>query len=103
VFFLKDKVNGGDWQVVVQKEPCAQHVVAMVEEMTLGVDIDGQGIMAFENLQVDAKDHDPSNANEGEEVVVIEVERVEALVEGGGGGGRPPFLIRVFSMLCTGS
>jgi hypothetical protein len=86
VFFLKDKVNGGDWRVVVQKEPRAQHVVAMVEEMTLGVGINGQGIMAFEDLQVDAKDHDPSNANEGEEVVVIEVKRVEALVEGGGGG-----------------
>jgi hypothetical protein len=40
--------------------------------------------MAFANLQVDVKDHDPSNANEGEEVVTIEVERVEALIEGGG-------------------
>ncbi len=40
-------MNGGDWQLVVQKEPCAQHVVAMVEDMTLGADIDGQGIMAY--------------------------------------------------------
>jgi hypothetical protein len=39
--------------------------------------------MAFVDLQVDAKDHDPGNANEWEEV---EVESVEALVEGGGGG-----------------
>jgi hypothetical protein len=59
--------------------------MAMVEDMTLGADIDGQGIMAFADLQVDAKDHDPiTNANEGEKVVTIEVECVEALVEGGG-------------------
>jgi hypothetical protein len=79
-------MSGGNWRVVVLKEPRAQHVVAMVEDMTLGVYIDGQGIMAFANLQADAKDHDPGNANEGEEVATIEVERVEALVEGGGGG-----------------
>jgi hypothetical protein len=83
VFFLENKVSGGDWRVVVQKEPCVQHVVAMVEDMTLGANIDGQGIMAFADLQADAKDHGPSNANEGEEVVAIEVEWVEALVEGG--------------------
>jgi hypothetical protein len=56
----------------------------MVEDMTLGVDIDGQGIMEFADLQTNAKDHDPTNANEGEEVVAIEVERVEVLVERGG-------------------
>jgi hypothetical protein len=55
----------------------------MVEDMTLGVDIDGQGIMAFADLQVDVEDHDLANANEAEEVVTIEVECVEALVEGG--------------------
>jgi hypothetical protein len=58
--------------------------MAMVEDMTPGADIDGQGIMAFADLQVDVKDHDPGNANEGEEVVPIEVERVEVIVEGGG-------------------
>jgi hypothetical protein len=57
--------------------------MAMVEDMTLGAYIDGQGIMAFVDLQVDAKDHDPSNTNEGEEVATIEMEHVEALVEGG--------------------
>ncbi len=51
--------------------------------MTFGVDIDGQGIMAFTNLQADAKDHNLGNANEGEKNATIEVERVEALVEGG--------------------
>jgi len=56
--------------------------VAMVGDMTLGVNIDGQGIMAFVDLQADAKDHDPTNANEGEEVGAIDVEHVEALVEG---------------------
>jgi len=63
--------------------------MTMVEDMTLGGDIDGQGIMAFANLQTDAKDHDPGNANEGEEVDAIEMEHVEVLVEGwdwGGGG-----------------
>jgi hypothetical protein len=40
-------VNGGNWRVVVQKEPCVQHVVVVVEDMTLGANIDGQGIMAF--------------------------------------------------------
>jgi hypothetical protein len=55
----------------------------MMEDMTLGVDIDGLSIMAFANLQVDVKDHDPDNANEGAHVVAIEVEHVEALVEGG--------------------
>ncbi len=68
----------------MQKELCVRHVVAMVEDMTLGVDIDGQGIMEFADLQTNAKDHDPTNANEGEEVVAIEVERVEVLVERGG-------------------
>jgi hypothetical protein len=57
--------------------------MAMVEDMTLGVDIDGQGIMAFANLQADVKDHDPDNENEGEEVAAIELERVN-VVEGGG-------------------
>jgi len=59
-------------------------VVAMVEDMTLGVDIDGQGIMAFANLQVNVKDHDPGNTNEREEVVAIEVESLEVLVKEGG-------------------
>jgi hypothetical protein len=56
----------------------------MVEDTTLGADIDGQGIMAFADLQVDVEDHDPANANEGEKVATIEVERVEVLVEGVG-------------------
>jgi hypothetical protein len=30
------------------------------------VNINGQGIMAFAELQADAEDHDPANANEGE-------------------------------------
>ncbi len=85
MFFVEDKVNGGDWWVVVQKELCVRHVVAMVEVMILGADIDGQGIMAFAKLQVDAKNHDPSNVNEGEEVATIDVECVEALIKGGGG------------------
>jgi hypothetical protein len=54
----------------------------MVEDMTLGANIYGQGIMAFVDLQADAKDHDLGNANEGEEVTTIEVEHVKALVEG---------------------
>jgi hypothetical protein len=61
--------------------------MAMVEDMTFGPNIDGQGIMEFANLQTDVKDHDPCNANEGEEVVEIKVERVEALISGGGGEG----------------
>jgi hypothetical protein len=56
----------------------------MVEDMTLGPNIDGQGIMAFTNLQVYAEDHSPSNVNEGEEVATIKLECVEALVEVGG-------------------
>jgi hypothetical protein len=87
VFFLEDKVNGGNWRVVVQKELHVRHVVAMVEDMILGVDIDWQSIMAFAKLQVDAENHDPSNVNEGEEVATIDVECVEALVKGGGWGG----------------
>jgi hypothetical protein len=55
----------------------------MVEDITLGVDIDGQGIMAFVGLQVDVEDHDLANANEGEKVVTIKVECVEVLVKGG--------------------
>jgi len=51
--------------------------------MTLGANIDGQGIMAFVELQADAKDHGLGNANEGEEVAALEVERVEALDEVG--------------------
>jgi hypothetical protein len=70
-----------DLGVVVQKELCARHVVAMVEDMTFGPNIDGQGIMAFVDLQVHAKNHDRSNANEGEKVVAIKLECVEALVE----------------------
>jgi hypothetical protein len=54
----------------------------MVEDMTLGANIDGQGIMAFVDLQVDVEDHDPSNANEWEKVATIEVEHVEALIKG---------------------
>ncbi len=46
--------------------------------MTLGADIDLQDIMAFVDLQADAKDHDLCNANEVEKIVTIEVERVEA-------------------------
>jgi len=56
----------------------------MVEDMTLGVDIDGQGIMAFANLQANVKDHDPGNINEKEEVVAIEVECLEASIKEGG-------------------
>ncbi len=52
--------------------------------MTFGPNIDGQGIMAFANLQVVTEDRDIGNANEGEEVVAIKVERVEALVGEGG-------------------
>jgi hypothetical protein len=55
----------------------------MVEDKTLRANIDGQGIMAFAKLQVDVKDHDLGNANEEEKVAAIEVEHVEALVEGG--------------------
>ncbi len=73
-------MNGGEWWSVVQKEPCAQHVVAMMEDMTLWAYIDGWGIMAFAELQVDVEDHDPSNANEKEEVVAIKVEHAEALL-----------------------
>ncbi len=69
----------------MQKELHVRHLVTMVEDMRFGVDIYGQGIMAFADLQVDAEDHDPTNANEGGEVT-IEVERVEVLVEGGGWG-----------------
>jgi hypothetical protein len=78
-------VNGGDSQIVVQKELHARHVVAMVEDMTLGPNIDGQGIMTFADLQIHAKNHDRSNANEGEKVVAIKMECVEALVEARGG------------------
>jgi len=60
--------------------------MAMVEDMTFGVDIDGQGIMAFDDLQADVEDNDPGNANEGKKVATIEVEHVEALVKGGRGG-----------------
>ncbi len=67
----------------MQKEPRAQHVVAMVEDITHGVDIDGQRIMAFVKLQVDVENHDPCNANEGEKIVAIVVECVEVLIEGG--------------------
>jgi len=70
----------------VQKKPHAQHVMAMVEYMTFGPNIDGQGIMAFVDLQVVTEDRDLGNANEGEEVVPIKVERVEALVGEVGGG-----------------
>jgi hypothetical protein len=48
-------VNGGDWQVVVQKEPHVRHVVAMVEDMTLGADIDKQDIMAFVDFQTNVE------------------------------------------------
>jgi len=85
VFFLEDKVSGGDWRVVqVQKEPCVRHVVAMVEDMTFGANIDGRGIMAFANLQANAENHDLSNINEKEKVVATEVEHVEALIKEGG-------------------
>ncbi len=57
----------------MQKELDAQHVMAMVEYMTFGPNIDGQGIMAFADLQATTKDHDLGNANEGEEVVAIKV------------------------------
>jgi len=60
--------------------------MAMVEYMTFGPNIDGQGIMEFANLQVVIEDRDLGNANEGEEVVAIKVERVEALVGEGGAG-----------------
>ncbi len=39
----------------------------MVEDTTLGANIDGQGIMAFADLQADAEDHDRGNANERED------------------------------------
>ncbi len=52
--------------------------------MTLGANIDGQGIMAFANLQANVEDHDLGNTNEREKVVAIEVEQVEALVKEGG-------------------
>ncbi len=70
----------------MQKELRAQHAMAMVEYMTFGPNIDGQGIMAFANLQVVIEDRDLGNANEWEEVVAIKVERVEALVGEVGGG-----------------
>jgi hypothetical protein len=56
----------------------------MVEDTTLGAYIDGQGIMAFAELQVDVEDHDPGNANEREKVAAIKVEHVEALIGAGG-------------------
>ncbi len=71
----------------MQKEPRARYVMVMVEDMTLGANIDVQGIMAFIELQADAKDHDLGNANEREEVATIEMEHVEAFDERGGGGG----------------
>ncbi len=42
--------------------------------------------MTFADFQTIVENHDPSDANEGEEVVAIEVEHVEALVEEEGGG-----------------
>jgi hypothetical protein len=59
----------------------------MVEDVTLGTNIDGEGIITFVELKVDVEDHDPSNVNEGEEVATIDVEHVEALVKGRGRGG----------------
>jgi hypothetical protein len=59
--------------------------MAMVEDMTFGVDIDGQGIMAFDDLQADVEDNDPGNANEGKKVATIEEERGEEYVVGGRG------------------
>jgi hypothetical protein len=45
--------------------------------------------MAFANLQANVEDHDISNINEKEKVVVIEVECVEALIKEGGLNSNP--------------
>jgi len=39
VFFVFDTIVGGDWQMVLQKEPRNKRVVAKAYDLLLGVDI----------------------------------------------------------------
>jgi hypothetical protein len=43
VFFVLDIIVGGNWQMVLQKEPCSKRVVAEIDELLLRVDIIEQG------------------------------------------------------------
>jgi hypothetical protein len=42
MFLVQDIIRGGDWQVVLQKEPHAKWVVVEAEKLLLRVDINGE-------------------------------------------------------------
>jgi hypothetical protein len=79
VFFVQDIViRGNDWQVVLQKEPCVECVVAKVEELLLGMDIDGEEGGLGANVGHDNNIAQLYNEEGGEEAFTIEVEGVDA-------------------------
>ncbi len=46
---MRDRISGGDWLVVLQKEPQAKHMVVEIEELLLGMDIGGvEGILGVD-------------------------------------------------------
>ncbi len=48
-FFVQDTISGGNWWVVLQKEPQAKHVVVEIEKLLLGMDNGGvEGILGVD-------------------------------------------------------
>ncbi len=47
MFFVLNKVGGGDYRIVVQKEAQVQRVQAKIVDLMLGINIDG----VFMNMQ----------------------------------------------------
>ncbi len=78
MFFVPDKVGGWDLQVVVQKETRAWWVQVEIVDMMIGIDIDG----VFIDMQVSSVTRDNTrDVEEGEEVLAIEMEGVNAIVD----------------------
>jgi hypothetical protein len=78
VFFVRDTIRGGDRQVLLRKEPCAKQVVVEAEELFLEVDTNGEEGGMVVDVGPNHNIVQPYSGQGGEEVLVVEVECVDA-------------------------
>jgi hypothetical protein len=72
VLLVLETIVGGNWQMVLQKEPRSNHVVAKANELLLGMDIAEQGGDEGEDM-VYKTNMGQVNNGEGGEVLTMDV------------------------------
>ncbi len=78
MFFVSNVVVGGNWQVVLQKEPCSKCVVVEADELLLGVDIAKQGGDEGKDMVYRTNMGQINNGEGGEEILATDVQRFDA-------------------------